>query len=128
MKASQIDIGLLENSLMQLEEGLNPKNLLERDGAIQRFEFTFELSWKTLAKVLQSDKPLVDNSVKGILREGGKQNLIEDVEKWFEFQIARNKTSHTYNNEVAIEVFALAQKFPPYVRDLITRVKTRLQP
>lgn len=44
MDASKIDLNLLENSLKQFEEGLHPKNQLERDGAIQRFEFTFELS------------------------------------------------------------------------------------
>lgn len=126
MKTSKVDIGLLTKSLAQFEEGLNPKNLLERDGAIQRFEFTFELSWKTLAKVLQSDKPLEDNSVKGILREAGKQKLIDDVEKWFEFQHARNQTSHAYNDKIAVQVFSLARQFPPYVKDLISKLTDRL--
>lgn len=127
MKPIKVDLTLLDNSLKQFEEGLMPKNLLERDGAIQRFEFTFELSWKTLAKVLQADKPLHDNSVKGIFREAGKQGLIIDVEKWFEFQQARNRTSHTYNQEVAAQVFELAQQFPPFVKDLISRLKLRIQ-
>lgn len=127
MKTSRVDLDLLKNSLKQFEEGLNPKNLLERDGAIQRFEFTFELSWKTLAKVLQQDKPLQDNSVKGIIREAAKQNLIRDVEAWFGFQHARNQTSHTYNQEIAEQVFTLARKFPPYVDDLIMKLKSRIE-
>lgn len=127
MDVHKVDLKLLENSLTQLEEGLKPKNTLERDGAIQRFEFTFELSWKTLAKVLQSDKPLEDNSVKGILREAGKQGIIENVEKWFEFQHARNQTSHTYNQKIAEQVFSLAQQFPPFVKNLLERLKRRVQ-
>ena len=127
METSRVDLDLLKNSLKQFEEGLNPKNLLERDGAIQRFEFTFELSWKTLAKVLQQDKPLQDNSVKGIIREAAKQNLIEDVEAWFEFQHARNQTSHTYNQEIAEHVFARARTFPPYVNDLIMKLESRIK-
>lgn len=127
MDPAKIDLTLLENSLKQFEVGLNPKNQLERDGAIQRFEFTFELSWKTLARTLQADKPLSDNSVKGILREAGKQALISDVDKWFEFQHARNQTSHTYNQQIADEVFTLASQFPPYVKELLVRLKRRLQ-
>ena len=127
MKSSRIDLKPLENSVKSFEEGLNPQSLLERDGAIQRFEFTFELSWKTLAKVLQSDSPLEDNSVKGVLREGGRQKLVEDVEKWFEFQHARNRTSHTYDEKIAEEVFAVAAQFPPYVHNLILKLKNRLQ-
>jgi nucleotidyltransferase substrate binding protein (TIGR01987 family) len=127
MKLSQIDLKPLEKSLKQLEEGLQPKNLLERDGAIQRFEFTFELSWKTLARVLQSDKPLEDNSVRGVLREGGRQGLVARVEKWFEFQHARNQTSHTYDQKIAEEVFAVAAQFPEFVKDLISKLQNRLK-
>lgn len=127
MDATKIDLTLLEKSLKQFEEGLNPKNQLERDGAIQRFEFTFELSWKTLARALQADKPLSDTSVKGILREAGKQSLISDVEKWFEFQHARNQTSHTYNQKIADEVFALAKQFPPFVKELLIRLEQRIR-
>lgn len=126
MKKSKIDLNVLKKSLNQLEQGLNPVNLLERDGAIQRFEFTFELCWKTLAKVLQEDRPLEDNSVKGIFREAGKQGLISDVELWFSFQHARNQTSHTYNQEIAEEVFKLAKSFPQAVLKLIEALENRL--
>lgn len=126
MKKSQIDLSLLKNALKNLQEALNPKNDLERDGAIQRFEYTFELSWKTLARLLESDKPLIDNSVKGILREGGKQQIIENVEAWFKFQEARNKTSHIYEQKVAKEVFDIAKTFPPFCESLLKNIEKRL--
>lgn len=126
MKNSQIDLGPLERSHKALSEALQPRNLLERDGAIQRFEFTFEIAWKTLAKVIQSDKPLDDNSVKGVLREAGRLHLIDNVEKWFEFQMARNRTSHTYDQKIAEEVFAVACELPVYVEKLIVALRARL--
>lgn len=126
LKKADIDLKNLKDSLKAFEEALNPQNLLERDGSIQRFEFTFEMSWKTLGKVLQADQPLVDNSVKGILREGARQHFITDVEKWFEFQSARNRTSHTYDPKVADQVFAVAKELPPYVRELIKKLELHL--
>lgn len=124
MKSSQINLELLRNALKSLEGGLNPSNTLERDGAIQRFEYTFELSWKTLAKFLTSDQPLEDNSVKGIFREAARRGLIEDVEAWFSFQYARNQTSHVYREETAKEVFAVIKGFIPHVRKLLKKIES----
>lgn len=127
MKKTQIDLTPLENSLKALQEAVTPKNQLERDGAIHRYEFTFEISWKTLAKVLQADRPLEDNSVRGVLREGAKQGLILNVERWFEFHHARNLTSHTYDPKIVEQVFAIAIQILPFVEDLIKQLRSRLQ-
>jgi nucleotidyltransferase substrate binding protein (TIGR01987 family) len=126
MKTAKIDLRNLENSLKSLTEALHPQNLLERDGAIQRFEFTFEMSWKMMAKVLQADRPLTDNSVRGILREAGRQGLIESVEVWFSFQDARNQTSHTYDPAIATTVFEKAGQFPALVTSLIATLQKRI--
>ena len=92
----------LNKALSSLERAMaQPINEFTRDSVIQRFEYTFELSWKLLLKILEADRPLDDGSVKGILRESGKLGYINSVETWFEFQRARNLTSHTYNEEVA---------------------------
>lgn len=127
MRKSDIDLKILRNSLAAFEAALEPKNLLERDGSIQRFEFTFEIAWKTLGKVLMADKPVDDNSVRGILREGANRNLISNIDKWFEFQAARNRTSHTYDPAVAEQVFKVAKELPPYVHDLIQKLEKNLK-
>jgi nucleotidyltransferase substrate binding protein (TIGR01987 family) len=53
------------------------KSELERDGAIQRFEYTYELVWKTLKKVL-SFNGIEANSPRDVFREAARQGLIDD--------------------------------------------------
>lgn len=110
----------LKNSIKQ------PIDEFVRDSVIQRFEFTFELSWKNLKRYLETDKPLQDDSVKGVLREAHSRKLISDIEKWFEFHKARNLTSHTYNEDTAEEVYEIAKKFPKYCEELITNLEVKI--
>jgi nucleotidyltransferase substrate binding protein (TIGR01987 family) len=117
----------LTKALATLERAIQqPKNEFTRDSVIQRFEYSFELSWKLLQKVLEADKPLDDNSIKGILRESGKQKFIDSVEKWFEFQRARNLTSHTYNEDIAAEIFNIAITFPVECHNLMAAVQKKI--
>jgi len=80
------------------------KTELEQDGAIQRFEFTFELTWKTLKRIL-SFKGITANSPRDVFRESAKQNFIEDPTVWFEFIKKRNLSSHTYDQEGSVNNF-----------------------
>lgn len=54
------------------------KTELVRDACIQRFEFTFELSWKTMKRILAARSNFV-NSPKPVFREAAKDGLIDDV-------------------------------------------------
>lgn len=107
-----IDLSAFKKALLSLEKALEcpPKNDLERDGAIQRFEYTFELAWKMAKRVLQ-EQGIVALSPKNIIRELGQQGWIDDVELWFAFLEARNTSSHTYEQKVAEKVFAAAKAF-----------------
>jgi nucleotidyltransferase substrate binding protein (TIGR01987 family) len=80
---------------------------LARDASIQRFEFCVELAWKTSAKFLGSSS----SSAKPVIREMADHGLIDSTDRWFEFVEARNKSSHTYKEEVAVEVFNVAKRF-----------------
>jgi nucleotidyltransferase substrate binding protein (TIGR01987 family) len=99
------------------------KSELERDGAIQRFEFTFELLWKTLKKVL-SFKGINVNSPRDVFREAAKQGLIDDPVVWFEFIKHRNITSHTYDESYAIDLFKYLPKFEQELTKVIDKIKT----
>lgn len=75
-----------------------------RDGLIQRFEFTYELSWKTTKEYLE-DIGIVDkNSPKVIFREAYSQKLIENEENWLLMLNDRNQTSHVYQEKMAEEI------------------------
>src|SRR5687768_2507472 len=81
----------------------NPSEL-ERDGLIQRFEYTLELSWKTAKKVLFANGIEVDTP-KNVVRELGSLGWINNPETWIDYIEKRNEASHIYNEETAIEVF-----------------------
>ena len=88
-----------------------------RAAVIQHFEFTFELSWKMLERLL-SEK-LGSSTVKhltnkALFRVAAERLLIDDPQRWFTYLDARNKTSHTYNELVAEDVY---DKIPAFFDD-----------
>ncbi|MFH1644774.1 MAG: nucleotidyltransferase substrate binding protein [bacterium] len=98
------------------------ENDLERDGAIQRFEYTYELIWKNLKKIL-SFKGIIANSPRDVFREAAKQDLIDDPEIWFEFIKKRNLTVHTYNQDDAEEIFESLPRFKEELSKVIEKIK-----
>ena len=79
---------------------------LERDGIIQRFEYTYELFLNTVKDFLEyHGEP--KESFKGsriILSLALEKGIIEDHDNWRKMVQSRNDTSNTYNEEVADEV------------------------
>ncbi len=78
------------------------ENKLYRDALIQRFEFTFELAWKTLAEVLR-DNGIVPEIIapKTILKAAYSAGYIDDETNWVNILEDRNSMSHTYDEETA---------------------------
>lgn len=76
----------------------------EKAGAIQAFEVCYELAKNTIRKVLLLRAQEVPITPKEVFRLAGLEGLISDSEVWFEFAKKRNKSSHTYNGEVAEEI------------------------
>ena len=86
------------------------KDDLDRDGAIQRFEFSYELAWKTMKRILQHQGIIVNNP-RATFREAALQGLINNPEQWFVFLEKRNQTVHVYDEDVAKEIFASLPAF-----------------
>lgn len=128
MKKSDIDFTHLESALQTLKEGLQKTNLsqLERDGVIQRFEYSFELIWKLTRKVLESEGIQTDTP-KSVIRELGRLGWIQDVEQWLEFLKARNKTSHEYGEKLAQSVLDASRRFYPMAMELLAILKARVR-
>jgi nucleotidyltransferase substrate binding protein (TIGR01987 family) len=91
------------------ETSLRPGDLLARDGCIQRFEYTYELSVKFLRRQLEemADSPGDIDALgyKDMLRLAVERGLITDVVPWFGFRELRNTTSHAYDPDKAAQVF-----------------------
>jgi nucleotidyltransferase substrate binding protein (TIGR01987 family) len=89
----------------------NARNDYEKTGTVQAFEFCYELSWRTLRKVLRFHGVEVE-TVRDAFREGTKIKLLSDAEKWFEYLKKRNITVHTYRKEILDDLFSnTAQEF-----------------
>jgi len=71
---------------------------LEKDWVIQRFEYTIEISWKNLKKVLEYEQLNFIPAPKEIMRESYKLNYIDSLELWDEFLDIRNGMSHIYSD------------------------------
>lgn len=82
-----------------------PKTDIVRDAAIQRFEFSFELFWKTLKVRAESDGLRVA-SPRESLRAAFQLGLLDDDERVFQMLEDRNRTSHLYNAAMAEDVFS----------------------
>ncbi|EOC99386.1 HI0074 family nucleotidyltransferase substrate-binding subunit [Caldisalinibacter kiritimatiensis] len=75
------------------------------DAGIQRFEFTYELSWKLMKVYLEYNGNLEATSPRKAIKEAFKEGLIKDGQIWLKMLDDRNKTSHSYEEENAIEIF-----------------------
>jgi nucleotidyltransferase substrate binding protein (TIGR01987 family) len=90
-----------------------------RDACIQRFEYCIELCWKVSVKVLGSTTA----AAKPAIREMARNNLIADPNRWIDFIEARNNTSHSYDEEVAAQVFSEIEAFLPFANELLVSLK-----
>lgn len=73
---------------------------LEKEGIIQRFEYTFELAWKTLKDYLESSGIVFEEiTPRTVIKQAFESNIIKDGELWIKMLIQRNLLSHTYNQE-----------------------------
>ncbi len=60
-----------------------------------------------------------------LFREAARRGLIDDPERWFSFQKARNLTSHNYNASKAEETYLAAKAFVPQARKLLDELSNR---
>ncbi|XSG86434.1 MAG: HI0074 family nucleotidyltransferase substrate-binding subunit [Methylohalobius sp. ZOD2] len=99
-----------------------------RAGAIQHFEFSYELCWKSMRRWLEQNlgRSYVDGvSRRELFRLAAEHQLIESVDRWMFYHRARNLTSHTYHEETAWEVFTVAVEFVTDAEALLAALKQR---
>lgn len=94
------------NTLNKLAEVVNlsqvrPLSGLEKDGLVQRFEFTHELSWKLMKSYAEYQGYDGIAGSRDATRKAFEMGLITDGETWMDMIRSRNETSHTYDGDVA---------------------------
>lgn len=85
------------------EEDVDDINELQREGLIQRFEYTHELAWNVISDYAKYQGYQDIKGSRDAIRYGLEHNLISSKE-WMNTISDRNKTSHTYNEETADDV------------------------
>jgi len=94
-------------ALFQLESALQQKqfSVLEKDGVIKRFEFTFELAWKTLQDKLYDERYLTTKGPKPVIKQAFKNGMITDGQAWMDMLTDRNNSTHLYEESAAVSIF-----------------------
>jgi len=108
-----------EQALRRLQEVLRePESSLVRDAAIKRFEFTFELAWKAVQRVLR-EQGVLCHSPKGCYREAFACGMVQDNPLWIRMIEDRNRTVHTYNEKTAIAIYRNLKDYEPLFEELL---------
>jgi len=135
-RAIKLDTTSLGNAVRRLREGLGryerePADEQIRDGLIQRFEFTYELSQKMLRRYLKETAASPDETDRlpfaDLIRTANAQGLLRsDWPAWRRFREMRARSSHTYDAEVAAQVADAIPAFLEEAEYLYAELRRRL--
>jgi nucleotidyltransferase substrate binding protein (TIGR01987 family) len=98
----------------------------EKAGAIQAFEFSYELAWKSMKRILQK-KGIDAKSPRDCFREAAVVGMISNPRQWFNFIEKRNITVHTYQEKVIQEVISIFDEFSAAISELIQYIRDEQQ-
>jgi len=93
----------------------------EQAGAIQAFEYCFELSWKTMKRLLEI-RGKIANSPREVYRMAALEGFIKNPETWFDFIRKRNLTVHTYEEEEALAVIKVLPIFSEEMHEFLKNI------
>lgn len=120
-------LDLLDQALARLSEAIAVprESPLAVDGTIQRFEFAYELFWKTLKAALL-EAGIGVQTPRDALRQGFVAGWLDDEALALRMLQARNLTSHAYDEVLALEVYAGVPSFLALMSRTSAVVRTRL--
>ncbi len=126
MSIYRLDITPFKNAIQRLEEGLarfqrDTDDEQIRDGLIQRFEFTYELSHKTLKRYLEyasaNPKQFDEMTFQDLIRTANEHGLLlGNWPNWRTFRSMRSISGHTYSEDLALEVI---ESIPRFIEEAI---------
>ena len=118
----------MRESAARLAEAVaQPESELIRDATIQRFEFTFEVVWKTLKLYLERQGHECGGP-RPTLKKAFAENLIptpEEADHWFRMLEARNLASHAYDEALARQIYQhIVQDYAPRLGGMADQIQT----
>lgn len=110
--------------LVQASDLYDGEDEIVRDSLIQRFEFTYELTHKTLQEFMKyMGVTLEDNFPRTIFKKAYVNNLISDDKVWISLLEDRNVTSHIYSENLANEVAVrIKEEYVEAIGDLVVKL------
>ncbi len=115
---------LLGAALKVPVEELSP---LEQEGVVHRFEYTFELAWKTLQDHLEAiGLDLNPVAPRNVIKQGFAARVLTDGATWIAMLEHRTQIAHLYNAALLAEVpAAIAERYLPALREFHTYCRQR---
>ena len=87
---------LLREAIEMMDE--REPSQLEKEGIIQRFEYSTELAWNLMKDYLESENVAFEQvTPRAVIRKAFEAYLLEDGQTWMDALDARNKMSHNYD-------------------------------
>jgi nucleotidyltransferase substrate binding protein (TIGR01987 family) len=84
-----------------LERGPGALSALEKEGTVQRFEYCFELAWKTVKDYLaESGVVITPVTPRQVIKDAFAAGILGDGQLWMDMLAERNLLSHTYDKAV----------------------------
>ena len=115
--------GKFKEAVKKLDDGIKQvKDQLDQDGVIQRFEFTFELLWKTL-KLFLTTEGITTKSPKEAFRFG----LLEDANIFLDMLEDRTQTAHIYSEDISNKIYhRIKNKYLKAIKTLQKELQKRI--
>jgi nucleotidyltransferase substrate binding protein (TIGR01987 family) len=119
-----------QKTYLLLEQALDIAELseVERAGLIQFFEMAFKLAWKLMKDYLEEEGFTI-NSPKEAIKQAFQADIIKDGHRWMDALNDRNLTTHTYEEETAIEVAKkIKEDYAALLKELYLYFKDKMHP
>lgn len=110
-----------------IDEGIAEMSDLEKEGVGQRFEYTFELAWKTLKDYLVYSGVAFDQiTPRRVIKEAFSAKIIPDGQIWIDMLEQRNLMSHTYDRETFDDVIQnISRRYFAVLEQVFTWLKQK---
>ena len=112
-----------EKALIQLGDALEEsESPIVRDACLQRFEFSYELLWKTLKIFLEEIHGVRAVSPRQVFKEAFALSIIDEELTFVEMIESRNTLSHTYNEEQAAKIYVKCADYLKAMKNVLAQL------